>query len=488
MGVDTLVQSLDELWLRRIVKNQHEYNYNFTHGKLQEAAYEALSDAHRRLNHQRIAETLVSNSREENSLSAKHFELAGQYEQAVEQYSEAAKASRRVFANQTAKSYLEQALSLISENLEWDNEKTRMVVEIRETLGDIYELTGDRELALDIYSKALEQVIEGDNLTKARILGKIAKVQAAKFGYAHADEKFILALNALGDLPDESNVDWWRAWLDIQFERIWMYYNLADVEKMESTLRSLLPVTERLNSQDKLIAYKFNLVGLHCRRDRYRLGEITKLLSRETLTLCTKSKNSQYLIRATTGYGMVCLWSGDLENARKYLGNGLKLAEQAADVYNQIISLTYLAYTNRLLGNPDTCQTFAEQSLALCEREEEPTYAASAKANLGWVAWRRGNMRRAKELSQNALEGWSEYYPFRWLALWTLIDIYLQEGQLEKAVELTHQLTDPRQQALPEEGQSKLAKMLKTFEQKSTLQTNKILLQVIDWTKENNYL
>ena len=97
-------------------------------------------------------------------------------------------------------------------------------------------------------------------------------------------------------------------------------------------------------------------------------------------------------------------------------------------------------------------------------------------------------MCQAKELSSNALEGWSEYYPFKWLALWTLIDIYLQEGQFVKAVELTHQLTDPRQQALPEEGQSKLADALETFEKGNTSQINKILLRVMDWAKEHNYL
>jgi len=488
LDVDALVHSLDELWLRRIIQNQQGDNYNFTHGKLRDAAYNALSDARRRLNHQRVAEALISNSGGESGQTAKHFELAGQHERAVEHYIEAAKASRRVFANQGAKSYLERALSLISENLAPNDERTRKVVEIRETLGDIYELTGDRELALEIYPKALEQVYEGANLTKARILGKIARVNAARFGFVGADEKFIQAVEALGTPPDESNLDWWRAWLDIQFERVWMYYNLADVDGMESTLEPLLPVIERLNAQDKLIAYKFNLVGLHCRRDRYRLDETTKRLSHETLTLCKGLNNSEFLIRATTGYGLTNLWHGDLETAKQYLEEGLKLGEQAGDVINQIIGLTYLAVTSRLLSNPEMCRTYAEQALVLCEREDEPTYGASARANLGWVAWRQGEMRQAKKMSLNALEDWSEYYPFRWLALWTLVDIHLQEGELAKAVELIRQLIDLRQQALPEEGQNKLADALETFEQGNTPQTNKILLQALNWAKENNYL
>ena len=128
MDVNALVHSLDELWLRRIIQNQQGDNYNFTHGKLRDTAYETLSNARRRLNHRRIAEALVSDPRERSGSIAKHFELAGQYDRAIEWYIKAAKASRQVFANQVAKSYLEQALSLIPENLEWNNERTRTVV------------------------------------------------------------------------------------------------------------------------------------------------------------------------------------------------------------------------------------------------------------------------------------------------------------------------------------------------------------------------
>jgi DNA-binding SARP family transcriptional activator len=118
LGIDALVHGLDELWLRRIIQNQQEDNYNFTHGKLRDTAYAALSESRRRLNHRRIAEAYILISGEESGQAAKHFELAGQYHYAVKHYIEAAKASRRMFANQVAKLYLERALSLIPEGLE----------------------------------------------------------------------------------------------------------------------------------------------------------------------------------------------------------------------------------------------------------------------------------------------------------------------------------------------------------------------------------
>jgi DNA-binding SARP family transcriptional activator len=491
MDEDSMVHALDELWLRRIILNQQGDTYNFSHGKLRDTTYDLLSVARRRLYHRRIAEALVSvYSGDEElgyGLTAKHFELAGRYNQAVEQYILAANTSRRVFANTKAVLYLEQAHALIG-NVEGNNEQIRKSIEIRENLGDIYEVIGRREDALDVYSKVLELAGEEVGLTVARVLGKIAKINAAIYGYGNADGNFRKALEALGDPPNQNNVAWWHIWLDIHFERVWMYYNLADYEKMESTLDSLFPIIERLNAVDKLVAYKFNLVGAHLRRDRYRLDESTKQLSWETLTQCKELNNSEYLIRATNGYGLACLWCGDLENAQRYLEEGLSLAEQAGEVINKIISITYLAVTYRLRNNPEICQDYAEQALSLSEREEEPTYAASAKANLGWVAWRKERIHQAEKMCHSALEEWSEYYPFKWLALWTLIDICMQEEQLEKAVELNRQLVDPHQQALPQEGQERLIEIERTFEQGDRKECIALLLQALDWAKEKNYL
>jgi tetratricopeptide (TPR) repeat protein len=420
-------------------------------------------------------------------LTAKHFELAGLYDQAAEQYVLAANTSERVYANFKAVHYLEQAHTLIEKETK-NNGQKKLRIEVREKLGDVYEIVGRREDALDIYFKALEEIFEEVNLTKARILGKIAKIKAASYGYEHADENFQKAIKSLGDRLNQSHMAWWLVWVDIQFERVWMYYNLADFKSMQSTLDSLLPVIERINAIDKLVAYKFNLVGVHLRRDRYRLDESTKRLSWETLTLCKDHKISEYLIRATSGYGLICLWNGDMDNAQQYLKEGLKLADTAGDIINQIVSLTYLAVTNRLLNNLEDCKTYAEKALDLCEREEEITYAASAKANLGWVALRNEKLPQAEKRCLDALEEWSKYYPFRWLAAWPLIDIKTQEGKFGQAVELVRQILDTRQQALPEEGQKILSDLEEAFREGKTNQVANLLSEAIDWAKNEHYL
>ena len=55
---DAVVRGLDELWQRRIVREQGAgtaETYDFSHDKLREQAYASLSPAHRRLLHRHVA-------------------------------------------------------------------------------------------------------------------------------------------------------------------------------------------------------------------------------------------------------------------------------------------------------------------------------------------------------------------------------------------------------------------------------------------------
>lgn len=55
---DTLIRGLDELWQRRIVREQGRHAYDFSHDIIREVAYVELSAARRRLLHRRVAGAL----------------------------------------------------------------------------------------------------------------------------------------------------------------------------------------------------------------------------------------------------------------------------------------------------------------------------------------------------------------------------------------------------------------------------------------------
>jgi predicted ATPase len=87
LGEDDLVRALDELWQQGIVCEQGADGYDFSHSKLQEAAYGGLSAARRRMLHHRVAKAMAEAHADDlatvSALVASHYERAGQPEQAA---------------------------------------------------------------------------------------------------------------------------------------------------------------------------------------------------------------------------------------------------------------------------------------------------------------------------------------------------------------------------------------------------------------------
>lgn len=89
-----LVDALDELWTRRMVREQGGDGYDFSHDRIREVAYAEISRARRRLLHKRVAEALESlHPHDLDSVAgelAAHYALAGKRENAFRYYRQAA--------------------------------------------------------------------------------------------------------------------------------------------------------------------------------------------------------------------------------------------------------------------------------------------------------------------------------------------------------------------------------------------------------------
>ena len=103
----TLVGALDELWQRRIIREQEVDAYDFSHDKIREVAYGEISRARRRLLHRRVAQALETvHEQDQDPVSgriAAHYEQAGLFQPAIFYYQRAAELERRIYANQEAK-------------------------------------------------------------------------------------------------------------------------------------------------------------------------------------------------------------------------------------------------------------------------------------------------------------------------------------------------------------------------------------------------
>ncbi len=114
---EALVQGLDELWQRRIIRTQGQRAYDFSHDKIREIAYREISPARRLLLHRRVAQALEAVYAAE--LDAVSGQIAVQYEQAgmaleaAAYYQRAAAAAQQMYAHAQASAQLEQGVALL---------------------------------------------------------------------------------------------------------------------------------------------------------------------------------------------------------------------------------------------------------------------------------------------------------------------------------------------------------------------------------------
>lgn len=112
-----LVRGLDELWRRAIVRARGPSSYDFSHARIREAAYAALSPAAARHHHLRVAEALQRSAVGLDAASgqiASHYEAAGVAEDAIRWLMRAADTAQGLYASAEAVRFLERALRLVS--------------------------------------------------------------------------------------------------------------------------------------------------------------------------------------------------------------------------------------------------------------------------------------------------------------------------------------------------------------------------------------
>jgi tetratricopeptide (TPR) repeat protein len=117
LSADAVAHALDELWKRRLVREHDPGVYDFSHDKIRDVAYRALTPPRRRLLHRKAAETLArARGHTTDTVSgqvAAHYDRAGEIDQAITWYEAAAEASQKLCASAEAVRLLTRALELL---------------------------------------------------------------------------------------------------------------------------------------------------------------------------------------------------------------------------------------------------------------------------------------------------------------------------------------------------------------------------------------
>ncbi|HWC13575.1 MAG TPA: BTAD domain-containing putative transcriptional regulator [Actinomycetota bacterium] len=204
---DTLVRGLDELWRRRIIREQGANAYDFSHDKLREVAYALLGPIRRTRLHLSIARALETHYASDldpvSGQIATHYERAGSPAKAIPHYARAAAVAQARFANEEAIAFLKRALRLLSE-LPLDRARDEQELELLMAIGPpTVALRGyGSPDAREIYSSARELCERLGTVSTAPILRGLAM---ASIGRSEIDKAFELGEELLTMAETERN-------------------------------------------------------------------------------------------------------------------------------------------------------------------------------------------------------------------------------------------------------------------------------------------
>ena len=141
---ESTIEALDELWQKRIVREQSPNLFDFTHDKLREVAYIEITLPQRRLFHRRIAQALETlNADDLDTVSAQiaaQYEQAGMPNQAIPYYQRAGAVAASVYANDNAIALLKRGLTLLAQ-LPSGDKRDRRELTLQLAFAPLYRIT-----------------------------------------------------------------------------------------------------------------------------------------------------------------------------------------------------------------------------------------------------------------------------------------------------------------------------------------------------------
>ncbi len=459
-----LIPCLDELWQRRIVREQGHGRYDFSHDKIRETAYTAMSEARRRLLHRHIAQALEAvHAGALDAVSGqigRHFELAGLTAPAIDWYCRAAEAGQRVYdAKADAIGYYRRALALLGDPPREDPAKAAL---IWEKLGDVLHLTAQYGPAREAYQDALVRSVATDGVARADLQRKLGNTWREERAYAMAHQAYDAGLRLLGEPPTQQDGRagagehrWWQAWLDLQLEIVQTHYWVGESELAVERMDDMRTRVERYATAIQRVHFFMQYATLLWQHARFAPTPQTIAYLHEAQGAVAESPEAQQTPSIIFRLGFLLLWHDMLAEAEAKILAALASAERSIDLTLEVRCLIYLGVVYRRQNRPDHVRACAARALELAAAANMPEYVATVRANLAWLAWRAGDLAAVDLHARAALALWAELAPghpstpYQWTALWPLLAVDLDRGAIDQALAWARNMLLPAQQRLP---------------------------------------
>ena len=339
---DAVVGALDELWRKRIVREQGPNAYDFTHDRLRDVAYGETSAPQRRLLHRRVAEALVAaHEKDLDPVSAQiaaHYESAGLLEQAIPHYSRAAVVAQGIYAHDEAIALAGRGLSLLGQ-LPASARRDGRELDLQLILAPSYRVT-----------RGWAAPELGDGLDRA------------------------LALCDRGGTPAQ------RAQILTGMQS--RYIVEGRLEKCALITDELVRVFREAQEEPPQSVFAM-LAGVRLQMGRFQeaCDDIDRLVREADPSQFRRLQESQGLnyeviVRAWQSHGLWCLGRSDA--AFEGVSRALRLAREGGQPFSQTIAATYLALLQQLRADAATFRAQSEEALELATEFKATYYRAWA--------------------------------------------------------------------------------------------------------------
>jgi DNA-binding SARP family transcriptional activator len=338
---DGAVRALDELWQRRIVREQGPNSYDFTHDKLREVAYAEISAPQRRRLHRRIAQALERNTAAEpvaaSGQIAVQYERAGMAKESIQQYQYAAVVAQRLYANDDAIGLLSRGLALL-EQLPPSPQRDTLELHLQLALAPLYRMTKGWT------SPEVERVLE----------------------------RAIVLCDTVGDDAQRAQVCYGlQSLLVVQ----------AKLEKVQLVSDDLHSIYQRTYGSTPPPIADMMLTGsrLHLGRLGDASAEFEQMIAIQDPTQLQRMVEEQgwnYAIHARAWHAHALWLLGYPQAALRRGLEAVRLAAELAQPFNQAVAQAYLAMLQQFCADAATAREYASQALAITTEYKAPYYRA----------------------------------------------------------------------------------------------------------------
>jgi DNA-binding SARP family transcriptional activator len=424
-----LIQGLDELWKRRIIREDGR-NYDFTHDKIREVLYEGLSLVRRKWVHQQIAEALVRGRGEgPESLDAEiayHYERSEYPENAVAFYRQAAVYARSIYAGGRALQFLENAIHLSHVPTE--------LADLHEEQGDILATRQAIPEAIAAYGQTEREFHLNDPVRAARLLRKRASLisrlenETSARDYREADR-------LLSTVADHDQA-YWTEWLELQLAWLSACYWQNNPAEINARLALVDEPMRRYGSPLQKANYQHGLIQCNNILDRFNPRPETIRLARERLDYIEQTGNTEETVQARFTLGFVLSLAGQFEESEALLTRTTIDARRMGDHNLLLRCLTYSSLNQRRQGRLNQMKLTLNDLAKALRISSMPPYEGILLANQAWACLRLDQPARAADLAAEAFTVWSKLdniYPIQWPALTVLLAVCVRDGKFRQA-------------------------------------------------------